>query len=212
MKVFKSIAFVLALAGTSVLAWVLITLTWGEPFTAVSSARAQAALRSELDEKTARSTAGAARVRPRSGAAFGRLVVPRLDLRTVVVEGTRSGDLARGPGHYRSTALPGSGGVVAIAGHRTTYGHPFRHIDDLRPRDRVVRAHAVRDVSLRRVRDAHRRRPELVDPPAALVREARAHGVPPALLGRAALRRLRAATELGVVPAIRDDGAKRAER
>jgi len=34
--------------------------------------------------------------------------------------------------------MPGSGGVVAIAGHRTTYGHPFRHIDDLRPGDRIT--------------------------------------------------------------------------
>jgi sortase A len=29
------------------------------------------------------------------------------------------------------------GGVVAVAGHRTTYLHPFRHIDDLRPGDNI---------------------------------------------------------------------------
>jgi len=133
MKAAKPIALVLALAGAGLLAWVLVTLTWGEPFTAVSQARAQAALRGELDEKgsTTRPT------RPEEGRAFGRLVVPRLGLSTVAVEGTDSSDLARGPGHYASTSMPGSGGVVAIAGHRTTYGHPFRHIDELRPGDRI---------------------------------------------------------------------------
>ena len=59
-------------------------------------------------------------------------------LRTVFVEGTRKSDLARGPGHYRITALPGLGGVVAVAGHRTTYRQPFRHIDRLQPGDSIV--------------------------------------------------------------------------
>jgi sortase A len=133
MKAAKPIALVLAAVGMGVLAWVLVTLTWGEPFTAVSQARAQAALRGELERNgpTTRPT------RPEEGQAFGRLVVPRLGLSTVAVEGTRSGDLARGPGHYASTSMPGTGGVVAIAGHRTTYGHPFRHIDDLRPGDTI---------------------------------------------------------------------------
>ena len=63
--------------------------------------------------------------------------MPRLGLRTVVVEGTGADELARGPGHYRMTTLPGQGGTVAIAGHRTTYLHPFRHLDELRPGDRM---------------------------------------------------------------------------
>jgi sortase A len=133
MKAAKPVALVLAAVGTGVLAWVLVTLTWGEPFTAVSQARAQAALRGELGHRgsTTRQT------RPEEGQAFGRLVVPRLGLSAVAVEGTDSSDLARGPGHYASTSMPGSGDVVAIAGHRTTYGHPFRHIDELRPGDTI---------------------------------------------------------------------------
>jgi sortase A len=60
----------------------------------------------------------------------------------IVVEGTSSGDLEKGPGHYNTasgvnTRLPGMGGVVAIAGHRTTFLHPFRHIDDLRSGDNI---------------------------------------------------------------------------
>jgi sortase A len=61
----------------------------------------------------------------------------------VVIEGTSEGDLKKGPGHYnarsgRRTSVPGLGGVIAIAGHRTTYLHPFRHIDDLRPGDGIT--------------------------------------------------------------------------
>ena len=139
MKAARPIAAVLALAGIGLLAWVLVTLTWGEPFTAVSQARAQAALRGELESGTDR-LPGAPAVAPtglKSGHALGRLVIPRLDLSTVAVEGTSADDLARGPGHYPSTSLPGSGRVVAIAGHRTTYGAPFRHIDELRPGDSI---------------------------------------------------------------------------
>lgn len=73
----------------------------------------------------------------RDGDPAGRLVIPALDVDEVVVEGTRPGDLARGPGRYRSTALPGEGGTVGIAGHRTTYGAPLRHADRLRPGDRL---------------------------------------------------------------------------
>jgi sortase A len=79
----------------------------------------------------------------RDGRAFGRIIVPRLGLNMVVIEGTSEGDLQKGPGHYnarsgRRTSVPGLGGVIAIAGHRTTYLHPFRHIDALRPGDGIT--------------------------------------------------------------------------
>jgi sortase A len=65
------------------------------------------------------------------GSALARLSIPRIGLRAIVVEGTRPSDLRKGPGHYEMTALPGAGKLVAIAGHRTTFGAPFRHIDEL---------------------------------------------------------------------------------
>ena len=40
-------------------------------------------------------------------------------------------DLRKGPGHYPDTPLPGVMGNMAIAGHRTTYGHPFGDLDQL---------------------------------------------------------------------------------
>jgi sortase A len=54
-----------------------------------------------------------------------------------MVEGTGTSDLRLGPGHYPSTALPGRQGTVAVAGHRTTYGAPFRHLDSVHKGDRV---------------------------------------------------------------------------
>lgn len=45
--------------------------------------------------------------------------------------------LAAGPGHYPSTARPGRAGNVAIAGHRTGWGSPFLHLDELQPGDRI---------------------------------------------------------------------------
>ena len=55
-----------------------------------------------------------------------------------VVQGTSTGDLERGPGHYASTSLPGEGRTVAIAGHRTTYLAPFRNLNELHHGDRIV--------------------------------------------------------------------------
>jgi LPXTG-site transpeptidase (sortase) family protein len=54
------------------------------------------------------------------------------------VRGTRPGDLKRAPGLLDTSALPGERGTALIAGHRTTYGAPFRHIDRLRRGDRLT--------------------------------------------------------------------------
>ena len=39
--------------------------------------------------------------------------------------------LARGPGHYPGTSLPGQGGTIGIAGHRVTHTRPFLRINEL---------------------------------------------------------------------------------
>jgi sortase A len=55
-----------------------------------------------------------------------------------VVEGTDPEDLKKGPGRYLGTAMPGQPGNFAVAGHRTTYGHPFFDLNDLQPGDKVL--------------------------------------------------------------------------
>jgi sortase A len=60
------------------------------------------------------------------------------DLDVVVVEGTDTGSLQKGPGRYLRTAYPGQGETIGIAGHRTTYLAPFRHIDSMQRGDEIV--------------------------------------------------------------------------
>jgi sortase A len=72
------------------------------------------------------------------GQPLGRIIVPRLGLNKVFVHGTRwAEDLSRGPGHYLETGIPAVGKTVAIAGHRTTFGAPFRYINKLRAGDQI---------------------------------------------------------------------------
>ena len=76
--------------------------------------------------------------RAHEGQGVGRIAIPRVGANFVVVKGTSAGDLRKGPGLYPQTPFPGAPGTVAIAGHRTTYLAPFRHIDELRRGDSVT--------------------------------------------------------------------------
>ena len=72
------------------------------------------------------------------GNAVGILVIPRIHLDMVVVQGVDTASLKKGPGHYPSSAFPWEDhGRVAIAGHRTTYLHPFWSLNEMRPGDAI---------------------------------------------------------------------------
>lgn len=74
-----------------------------------------------------------------TGQPIGRIEAPAMDgLDIVVVQGTDTTSLQKGPGHYPDTPFPGQGGTVGIAGHRTTYLAPFRHIDSMKAGDPIV--------------------------------------------------------------------------
>jgi len=68
---------------------------------------------------------------------MGRIVIPRIGLNAVLVEGTSEADLANGPGIYAGDYLPGEGRLVYVAGHRTTYGAPFSQLDLLHSGDSI---------------------------------------------------------------------------
>lgn len=148
---------VLVVSGLLLIADVALTLTWKEPLTALRTDRAQGRVADEvaaLEAPTARDAratramadprkrvaalARRARQRARQGRGIGRIELPTLGRSYAIVHGTRSGDLRKGPGHYPSTRFPGEGRTVAIAGHRTTYGAPFRTIDALKRGDRII--------------------------------------------------------------------------
>ena len=69
---------------------------------------------------------------------MGTITIPKIDLSMVVVEGTGDAQLQTGPGHYPGTPLPGEDGNAAIAGHRTTYLHPFYNLNELVPGDPIT--------------------------------------------------------------------------
>jgi sortase A len=73
-----------------------------------------------------------------TGDALTRIRIPAINVDVVVVEGTTSSALRAGAGHYPNTPLPCEQGNVAIAGHRTTYGKPFNHLDLLKPGDDII--------------------------------------------------------------------------
>ena len=73
------------------------------------------------------------------GTPIGRLAIPGMGLSTILVEGTdRWSSLTKGPGRYGNTSFPGSGSTIGIAGHRTTFSAPFRHIDNLATGDEIT--------------------------------------------------------------------------
>ncbi|MEW1637799.1 class E sortase [Streptomyces sp. NPDC093801] len=80
-----------------------------------------------------------------AGRAFAEMYVPRFgaDWSKPVLEGTDTDLLKKGLGHYTGTARPGGEGNFAVAGHRRTYGDPFKDLDELRPGDTVIVRDAV---------------------------------------------------------------------
>jgi len=70
-------------------------------------------------------------VAPADGQPIGTIDIPSIGVDYVVVQGTATADLQLGPGHYDNTPLPGQPGNAAIAGHRTTYLHPFFNLNEL---------------------------------------------------------------------------------
>ncbi len=73
-----------------------------------------------------------------AGEAVGRLELPSLDEDFVVVHGSGTEALRKGPGIYDATRFPGVPGTTAIAGHRTTYGAPFNELNQLAEGDTVT--------------------------------------------------------------------------
>ena len=158
-------------AGLVVLADVGLTLAWKEPLSTVYGSIQQGKAEDELAriessflsedvrrrvadiedvEERVEALAGIFADQLKTGRAIGRIEIPRMDLDAVVVEGTDTASLQKGPGHYTSSddaatreqgdgsALPGQGKTVGIAGHRTTYLAPFRRLNELKPGDEIM--------------------------------------------------------------------------
>jgi sortase A len=129
----------------------LATLVWQDPLSALHARQAQDRLDRQLPsligefdalgrDRAPDFPADARRLEARvaPGHALGRIEIPEIGASFDVVQGTSASNLEAGPGHYAGTSLPGEGGTVGVAGHRTTYLAPFRGLDRLAHGDRVV--------------------------------------------------------------------------
>jgi sortase A len=154
----RALAVLLIAVGVLTLIDAGVTLVWQEPISALLATLKQDHLGGELrrvehevaSKAEQRTLASIADERRRieylarelqshapNGGAVGRIVIPKIGASYVVVDGTDTGDLESGPGVYPETSFPGIPGTTAIAGHRTTFLAPFRHIDALTPGSKI---------------------------------------------------------------------------
>ena len=137
-RVINGVGRVLVGAGVLVLLFVVYEL-WG---TNIQEARSQHQLRAQFERQlkviTPTTLPGEPPPPTPEGEAVATIRIPKIGLDKAVIEGVGVPDLKKGPGHYPSTPLPGQFGNAAIAGHRTTYGAPFYHLDELQPGDLIL--------------------------------------------------------------------------
>lgn len=151
--------------GVLLIVWAFVTWQWGDPVTSLYTRWEQRQLQSRYEKVTAAYEPAAKptrRQRPgkeraaiamwradvrvsarryhhavAAGQPIGRIKVPRLGLSMLMVAGTDHESLKKGPGWDERTFLPGEGELTYVAGHRTTYGAPFAHIDSMKKGDLV---------------------------------------------------------------------------
>src|SRR5579872_3801405 len=148
---------VLVTLGVLGLAWSIVVWRWQDPFTALYTHWEQGKLAHQYDhlqtewKPPKRSTTSAAaseqsaiagdaaayRRASHPGEAIGRIIIGRIGLNMVLVDGTDESSLQKGPGRDLRTYMPGQHRLVYIAGHRTTFLAPFSDINDIRVGDYI---------------------------------------------------------------------------
>ena len=157
-SILRGISTVLIVAGVLMLADAALTVAWQEPVTALLAKLRQQQLGNDLnrleragptqveqralshlrtDRQRIAFLARSLRRRLHDGDAAGRIRIHKIGANYVIVKGTDPASLRKGPGIYEHTPFPGMRGTTGIAGHRTTYLAPFRHIDQLGPGDDI---------------------------------------------------------------------------
>jgi sortase A len=147
-RIVRGIGKTLISVGVLILLFVVYQL-WG---TGLTHDREQKALRSQFARQLAAPAAAepapsttpgtgvtstTVAVKLSEGDAAAVIEIPKIGLDEVIVEGVGVEELKKGVGHYPDTKMPGEKGNAALAGHRTTYGHPFNKLDDLVAGDEI---------------------------------------------------------------------------
>jgi sortase A len=155
----RALSTVLIIAGVLMLSDAGLTVAWQEPFSGIYASILQNRLGDDLhklelkrpsalelaalealkgEQRRMAFLARRLRVTARPGAAVGRIRIPKIGASFIVVNGTDTVSLRKGPGVYDEVPFPGAPGTTAIAGHRTTYLAPFRNIDKLKRGDEIT--------------------------------------------------------------------------
>ena len=155
----RGLSTVLIVTGSLMILDAGLTLVWQEPLSALYAKYKQSQLADDLqdvqlEDLTETELRGLARLDTerrrvaflarklrrsvKEGQALARIRIPDIGVNYVMVNGTGTAALRKGPGHYPETPLPGAPGTTAFAGHRTTYGAPFRRVNELKRRDRIT--------------------------------------------------------------------------
>jgi sortase A len=121
----KAVSLLLIIVGVGLLGYVGSEY-WG-------MYRSQQRLEAEWERQAASANTPAAPVIP-PDQMLTRVVIPKIGLDAIVVEGASRKELSEGPGHMKQTAMPGQTGNAVITGHRDTF---FRHIYELVKGDRI---------------------------------------------------------------------------
>ena len=215
-RALRALSTVLIVAGALMIADAGVTLAWQEPVSALiardragpacpaSSTGSSARVRRRVQRRVlaALATEGRrieflareARRTAKTGGPIGRIAIPKIGADFVVVQGTDTASLRKGPGHYPDDGLPGPrrDGRDRRPPHDLPRAVPPRRRAEARRRDRA-------DDALRPLRPTRSQRTQIVTPDAKWIdarrrlRAARAVGLPPALQRRPAHHRLRAA-------------------
>lgn len=158
-RAIRVLGLCLIILGILGLAWAVTVWRWQDPFTGLYTRWEQHRLAQQYDglvrawrppadgtmappsivdwQRSLARAATAFSHETHRGEAIGRIVIGRIGLNMVLVNGTDSESLKRGPGRDLRSYMPGQQRLVYIAGHRTTYLAPFSHIDDLRTGDYI---------------------------------------------------------------------------
>jgi sortase A len=121
----RALSLLLVLVGIGLLGYV------GSEYWAMY--RSQQTLEAEWERQAAGvNTAGQAKLAPDQ--MLTRVVIPKIGMDAIVVEGASRKDLSAGPGHMKETAMPGEPGNAVITAHRDTF---FRHIYELNKGDQI---------------------------------------------------------------------------
>ncbi|HEY1687335.1 MAG TPA: class E sortase [Solirubrobacteraceae bacterium] len=159
----KALAWTLIALGSLALADAIVTLVWQEPISAIYASVRQHNLEGQLHEIERRGPSRQERLAlertkdaqrkvvllaqhmersTKPGSAIGRIDIPRIKSNFVLINGTGTSELEAGPGIYSKrqygVVFPGVPGTTAIAGHRTTFLEPFKHIAELHRGEHII--------------------------------------------------------------------------